>query len=73
MEDRELRHVPRGLFSATFGGSWRVFNDESLQIASQLLQIHEFYLWISKIHTWILKNNGHWVAAVICFSFFLPF
>ena len=35
----ELRHVPRGVYSATFGGSWRDFSDETPQIASQVSQM----------------------------------
>ena len=37
----ELRHVPRGVYSTTFGGSWRVFSDESPQIERQVSQIRK--------------------------------
>ena len=37
----ELRHVPRGVYLATFGGSWQVFSDESPQIERQVSQIRK--------------------------------
>jgi hypothetical protein len=37
----ELRHVPRGVYLATFGRSWRVFSDETPQIESQVSQIRK--------------------------------
>jgi hypothetical protein len=40
----ELRHVPCGVYSATFGGSWQVFSDESPQIENQVHSYEKFYI-----------------------------
>ena len=37
----ELRHIPRGVYLATFGGSSRDFCDETPQIARQVSQLRK--------------------------------
>jgi hypothetical protein len=37
----ELRLVPRGVYSMSFGRSWQVFSDESPQIERQVSQIRK--------------------------------